>query len=84
MKANRVLATLFSSVLVAVAAVLLPAPVAGIVRAEEAVAAEKTEDAQEEELTEEAWKAYVAQLESYGMSRAIQYKQAAYDAFMAN
>ena len=38
----------------------------------------------QQELTEEAWNAYVAQLETYGLSRAIQYKQAAYDAFMAN
>ena len=38
----------------------------------------------QEELTEEAWKAYVAQMEAFGLSRAIQYKQAAYDAFMAN
>ena len=37
-----------------------------------------------EELTEEAWAAYTAQLEAYGLSRAIQYKQAAYDAFMAD
>ena len=37
-----------------------------------------------EELTEEVWQAYVAQLESYGLSKAIQYKQEAYDAFMAN
>ncbi|MBR3016761.1 MAG: hypothetical protein IKH57_06735 [Clostridia bacterium] len=36
------------------------------------------------ELTDEAWNAYVAQLEAYGLSRAIQYKQAAYDTFMAN
>lgn len=61
MKANRILAMLFSSAFVAVAAVLLPAPAAGIVRAEEAVAADKTEDSneqsedaqEEEELTEE-------------------------------
>ena len=38
----------------------------------------------QEELTEDAWKAYVAQMEAYGLSRAIQYKQAAYDTFMAN
>ena len=68
MKANRVLATLFSSVLVAVAAVLLPAPVAGIVRAEEAVAAEKTEDAQEEELTEEE----IAEREAEAARKALQ------------
>ncbi len=37
-----------------------------------------------EELTEEAWNAYKAQMEAYGLSRAIGYKQAAYDAFMAN
>ena len=36
------------------------------------------------ELTEESWNAYVAQMEAYGISRAIQYKQDAYDAFMAN
>ncbi|MGN0746942.1 MAG: extracellular solute-binding protein [Aristaeellaceae bacterium] len=36
------------------------------------------------ELTDEAWAAYVAQMEAYGMSRAIGYKQAAYDAFMGN
>ncbi len=36
------------------------------------------------ELNDDAWNAYVAQLESYGLSRAIQYKQDAYDAFMAN
>lgn len=38
----------------------------------------------QQELTDEAWAAYTAQLEAYGLSRAIQYKQAAYDAFMAN
>ena len=38
----------------------------------------------QEELTEDAWNAYVAQMEAFGLSRAIQYKQAAYDAFMAN
>ena len=38
----------------------------------------------QEELTEDAWNAYVAQLEAFGLSRAIQYKQAAYDAFMNN
>ena len=54
MKANRILAVLFSSALVAVTAVLLPAPVAGVARAEEAVATnEQSEDAQEPELTEE-------------------------------
>ena len=37
-----------------------------------------------EELTEEAWNAYKTQMEAYGLSRAIGYKQAAYDAFMAN
>ena len=37
-----------------------------------------------EELTEERWDAYQAQMEAYGLSRAISYKQAAYDAFMAN
>jgi len=36
------------------------------------------------ELTEETWKAYVDQMEAYGLSRAIQYKQEAYDTFMAN
>lgn len=36
------------------------------------------------ELTEEAWAAYVAQMQAYGIDRAIGYKQAAYDAFMAN
>ena len=36
------------------------------------------------ELTEEAWTAYKAQMEEYGIGRAIEYKQAAYDAFMAN
>ena len=36
------------------------------------------------ELTDEAWKAYCEQMEAFGLSRAIQYKQAAYDAFMAN
>ena len=36
------------------------------------------------ELTEEAWKAYTDQMEAFGLSRAIGYKQAAYDAFMAN
>jgi hypothetical protein len=44
MKANRVLTMLFSSVFVAAAAVLLPAPAAGVVRAEEAVVAEAAED----------------------------------------
>ena len=54
MKANRILAVLFSSVLVAVTAVLLPAPTAGVARAEEAVnTAEQSEDTQEPELTEE-------------------------------
>ncbi|WP_026522922.1 hypothetical protein [Butyrivibrio sp. VCB2001] len=59
MKANRVLAILFSSALVAVSAALLPAPVAGVVRAEEDTTIESAEDAQEEnkedepELTEE-------------------------------
>lgn len=38
----------------------------------------------QEELTPEVWEAYKAQMDSYGMSRAIQYKQEAYDAFMAN
>ena len=38
----------------------------------------------QQELTDEAWAAYTAQLEAYGLSRAIQYKQAAYDTFMAN
>ena len=36
------------------------------------------------ELTREAWDAYLKQLEDYGLSRAIQYKQEAYDAFMNN
>ena len=36
------------------------------------------------ELTEESWKAYVDQMNAYGLDRAIAYKQAAYDAFMAN
>ena len=36
------------------------------------------------ELNDETWKAYVAQMEAFGLSRAIQYKQDAYDAFMAN
>lgn len=36
------------------------------------------------ELTEESWAAYKAQLETYGLSRAIEIKQAAYDTFMAN
>ena len=54
MKANRILAVLFSSALVAVTAVLLPAPTAGVARAEEAVnTAEQSEDTQEPELTEE-------------------------------
>ena len=54
MKANRILAVLFSSVLVAVTAVLLPAPTAGVARAEEAVnTVEQSEDTQEPELTEE-------------------------------
>ena len=54
MKANRILAVLFSSALVAVTAVLLPAPVAGVARAEEAVVTnEQSEDTQEPELTEE-------------------------------
>lgn len=38
----------------------------------------------QEELTPEVWEAYKAQMEAYGLSRAIEYKQAAYDAFMAN
>lgn len=37
-----------------------------------------------EELTPEVWEAYKAQMEAYGMGRAIQYKQEAYDAFMGN
>ena len=37
-----------------------------------------------EPLTPEAWEAYKAQMEAYGISRAIQYKQEAYDAFMGN
>jgi len=37
-----------------------------------------------EPLTAEAWDAYKAQMEEYGIGRAIEYKQAAYDAFMAN
>lgn len=55
MKANRILAILFSSVLVAVTAVLLPAPVASVAQAEEAVTSEQSQDAQEnsEETTEE-------------------------------
>ena len=35
------------------------------------------------ELTDESWAAYVAQQQAYGVDRAISYKQAAYDAFMA-
>lgn len=54
MKANRILAVLFSLALVAVTAVLLPAPTAGVARAEKAVnTAEQSEDTQEPELTEE-------------------------------
>ena len=37
-----------------------------------------------EELTAEVWEAYKAQMEAYGFSRAVELKQAAYDAFMAN
>ena len=53
MKANRVLAILFSSALVAVSAALLPAPVAGVVRAEEAETIESAADAQEENKEDE-------------------------------
>lgn len=53
MKANRVLAILFSSALVAVSAALLPAPVAGVVRAEEATTIESASDTQEENKEDE-------------------------------
>lgn len=33
------------------------------------------------ELTDESWAEYVAQMQAYGIDRAIEYKQAAYDAF---
>ena len=51
MKANRVLTILFSSVFVAAAAVLLPAPVAGVVRAEETVVVEMVGDTQQKIVT---------------------------------
>lgn len=59
MKVKRVLTVVFSSAIIAVFAALLPAPVAGVVRAEEDTTIESAADAQEEnkedepELTEE-------------------------------
>jgi hypothetical protein len=53
MKANRVLAILFSAALVAVSAALLPAPVAGVVRAEENTTIESASDTQEENKEDE-------------------------------
>ena len=59
MKANRVLTIVFSSAFIGLMAALLPAPVAGVVRAEEATTIEKATDNKEEvkedepELTEE-------------------------------
>ncbi len=53
MKANSVFAILLSAALVAVSAALLPAPVAGVVRAEEATTIESAADTQEENKEDE-------------------------------
>ncbi|MBO6196013.1 MAG: hypothetical protein J6O03_00865 [Butyrivibrio sp.] len=53
MKANKIILVLFSSALIAFSAAFMPAPVAGVVRAEEATAIENTEDTQEENKEDE-------------------------------
>ena len=53
MKANRVLTILFSSAFIVLSAAFLPAPVAGVVRAEEATTIESAADTQEENKEEE-------------------------------
>ncbi len=53
MKMKRVLTVVFSSAIIAVFAALLPAPVAGVVRAEEATTIESAADTQEENKEEE-------------------------------